>query len=454
MKHKIFKSTFLMTIILVGLTLLLVIWSMYGYFSYTLENRTRDRLSMVAGGLEHFGKEYLDSFNSDSMRITWISADGTVIFDNELNPSDMGNHLERPEVQQAIAEGRGESSRYSSSLLEKQFYCAEKLSDGSIVRLASSQKTILTLLIGFIQPIIIIVLVTSVLSYTIASNLSKKIVNPINGIDLNNPLEANTYEELQPLLTRIAAQQKQLRRDQKELEKTEKIRKEFTANVSHELKTPLHTISGYAELIKEGIASQEDILPFAEKIYDESRRMSQLVEDVIDLNTLDSQIAGMDCEEADLSAIAQNVADSLRDFAAERNVEIQTECKDAVLTGYPKLLHSIVYNLCDNAVKYNKDGGSVNIRTGTENGSVVLRVKDTGIGIPEESLDRVFERFYRVDKSRSKTEGGTGLGLSIVKHAAAIHGGEVRIASTPGEGTEITVIFPVQNTALEFSAEV
>lgn len=442
MSNRIFRAISLVTLFVLVASLVFIMGSTYEHFSDTQESMLKNQVILVANGAEQSGIKYLEEMDIEDVRVTWISPDGTVLYDNEKDASEMENHLERPEVKEAIKNGYGESSRYSSTLLHKQLYYAQRLGDGSVVRLSDNRSTVLTLLLGFAQPICAIILVILVIAFVVASRVSKKIVEPINNINLDDPLSADTYNELNPLLSRLALQQTQIKRDRAELEKTEQIRQEFTSNVSHEMKTPLHAISGYAELIKNGLVAEGDVQPFASKIYDESVRMSRLVEDVIDLSKLDARIASQESEKTDLYRIAENAVESLESFGKNNNVELKLEGGSAVLNGVPQLLHSIVYNLCDNGIKYNREGGSVTVRVEDLYDRVLLIVADTGIGIPEEHLGRVFERFYRVDKSHSKEVGGTGLGLSIVKHAVAMHNAEISIDSKLNEGTTIQVTFP------------
>ena len=442
MSNRIFRAISLVTLIVLVVSLVFIMGSTYQYFSDVQEQQLKNQVKLVANGAEQSGMDYLDTMEIKGVRVTWISSDGTVLYDNESTASKMENHLERPEVKEAIKTGYGESSRYSSTLLQKQLYCAQKLSDGSVVRLSDSHSTVLTLLLGFAQPICLTVLIILVIAFVVASRVSKRIVEPINNINLDDPQSADTYKELDPLLSRLSMQQNQIKRDKAELMKTEQIRQEFTSNVSHEMKTPLHAISGYAELMKNGLVAEDDVKPFATKIYDESVRMSQLVEDVIDLSKLDSGITTQDSEQTDMYRIAENAVESLEDFGRNNGVELQLEGETAMLEGVPQLLHSIVYNLCDNGIKYNHEGGTVRVVVKNHPNEVLLTVSDTGIGISEEHLDRIFERFYRVDKSHSKEVGGTGLGLSIVKHAAAMHNATIKTESKLNEGTTITVSFP------------
>ncbi len=399
------------------------------------------------------GMDYLNGLEAKDYRITWIDADGTVLFDNAVNANEMENHLEREEIKEALADGYGESMRYSNTLSDKQLYSAIRLSDGSVLRLSSVQMAVWALLLGFAQPICLVILIAFVLSYVLASRLTKRILTPINSIDPDDPLQhinEEEYKEIAPLLSRIQFQNEQLKRDQKEIEKAALIRQEFTANVSHELKTPLHAISGYAELLENEMVKEKDIKPFAGKIREESTRMTKLVEDIIDLTKLDNGGVEMKWEDCDLYRIAENAVDSLEAPATALGVEVTVGGSDAPVRAIPQLLYSIVYNLCDNGIKYNHSGGKVEVDVQQTTYNTVLRVKDTGIGIPEESRERIFERFYRVDKSRSKEVGGTGLGLSIVKHAVLVHGGKIEVNSEVGKGTEFIVSFPNKPKEKEF----
>lgn len=442
MRKRIFRSICSVTFLVLIISLLFVTESTYRYFSEVQEQHIRNQLELVSAGVELVGEKYFSSFKLEKIRVTWISEDGTVLFDNEKSATEMENHMERPEIREAKEFGYGESSRYSSTLLEKQTYCAKKISNNSVIRISDSQSNVLTLLMSLSRPICLVILVIIILAFLAARNLSRKIVEPINTIDLNHPSESEIYEELTPLLTRLTLQQNQLKNDRAELEKTEQIRQEFTANVSHEMKTPLHVISGYAELMKNGLVAEQDIQPFAEKIFDESNRLATLVGDVIDLSRLDSCVPELESERTDLYRIAENVIESLEDFAEEKNVQIRLKGSIAEMNGIPNLLHSIIFNLCDNAIRYNREGGIVDVTVEDKDNNVILTVSDTGIGISEEHLERIFERFYRVDKSHSREVGGTGLGLSIVKHAVALHNGKITVDSIPDQGTVIMIVFP------------
>ena len=361
----------------------------------------------------------------------------------------MQNHLERQEIAQAISKGFGEATRKSYTLDDEQFYAAKLLPDGSVLRLSIRQLSVVALLFGFAQPICVVILIALILSFFLASRLSKAIMKPINEIDLSTPDQyygKDDYKEIEPLLRHISTQQSQLIRDKEEIERASLIRQEFSANVSHELKTPLQSISGYAELLENGLVKEDDIKPFAEKIHKESLRMTRLIEDIIDLTKLDNGGAEMKWEDCDLLKITENAVDSLEAAALAMDISINIEGKNALMQGIPQMLYSIVYNLCDNAIKYSYSKGIISIVIEQNDSYVILKVRDKGIGIPPDEQERIFERFYRVDKSRSREVGGTGLGLSIVKHAVIIHNGSIRLNSTPGEGSEFIITLPKEGS--------
>ncbi len=445
MSSKIFRAIWLVAIIIFIASLIFIMGISYDYLSHVQEKQLKNKVELASKGVNLSGMKYLDDLEASDYRITWIASDGTVIYDNEADKTLMENHLEREEVKEALATGYGEASRYSSTLAEKQLYAAKKLEDGSVLRISIVQMAVWTLILGFAQPISFVVLLALALSFILASRLAKKIVEPINQIDLDNPkqyYQKDNYKEVEPLLRKIAHQQEQIKRDNTQIEKASLIRQEFTANVTHELKTPLHAISGYAELLEKGMVKQDDVKPFAGKIRAESARISSLVEDIIDLTKLDNGGSKMSWEDCDLLKIAENAADSLETSAALMNIDLSVEGESAPIHGVPQLLYSIIYNLCDNAIKYNQYGGKVSVIIDVSQYEIKLQVKDTGIGIPKSNLDRIFERFYRVDKSRSKEVGGTGLGLSIVKHAVLIHNGTIKVESELGKGTVFTITLP------------
>ncbi len=551
MTKKIFRSICLVALAVLIASVVLIMGVLYGYFTGMQHDQLRMQTELAAQGVNHEGTAYFDQLSARDYRITLIEPDGRVIYDSEADSGEMENHLEREEVQEALDSGYGESERYSSTLMEKSLYSAMALDDGSILRMSVSQNGILTLLLGMLQPIIVVLIAAIALSLLLASRLSKRIVKPLNELDLDDPLSNEGYDELSPLLLRVYSQQKQLKKQSAELgqrqdefaavtasmseglvllndkgnilsinpaasrfldtdqhsvgeniltvnrsldlqellskalngdqaekimelqeghyqviaspvisdntvsgiallifdvtdkENSEQMRREFTANVSHELRTPLHSISGYAELLKNGMVKTADIRPIASKIYDEAQRMVRLVEDIINLSHLDEGAGDMAREKIDLFEAAKAAALSLEPEAESADVSISVTGEPAVIEGIPQLIGGIVYNLCDNAIKYNHKGGSVSVIVRKNDDSAVLTVRDTGIGIPAEDQNRVFERFYRVDKSHSKEVGGTGLGLSIVKHSARIHGARISLESSVGEGTTVTVKFPV-----------
>ena len=445
MSNKIFRAIWVVTLAVFLSSLAIIFGVLYDYFSTVQQDQLRIETQLTARGIELNGTAYLDGFQEDDYRITWITADGIVLYDNEADTSAMENHLERGEIRQALAEGYGMSSRYSDTLSEKQLYFAQRLPDNSVLRLSTTQATVWRLLLGLTLPAIGVIAIALIISFFLASRLSKRIVEPINSLELDDPTKyigKPEYTEIEPLLQRLERQQAQIRCDQTELEKTSLIRQEFTANVSHELKTPLHVISGYAELLESGMARPADVKPFAGKIRAESNRMAKLTEDIIDLTKLDSGGIGMQWEQTDLHRIAENAMDSLAAEAEAADVTLTLEGVSAPLVGIQQYLYSIVYNLCDNAIKYSAAGDHVIVRTEALSDGARLIVSDTGIGIPPEHQDRVFERFYRVDKSHSKEVGGTGLGLSIVKHAARLHKATIDLHSIPGEGSTFTITFP------------
>ena len=550
MTKRIFRSICLVALAVLVATVALIMGVLYGYFTDMQHDQLKMQTELAAQGVNNEGLDFFQDMNMKDYRITLIQPDGTVIYDSQVQSGDMENHLEREEVQEALSSGYGESERYSATLMETSLYSAIQLDDGSILRMSISQSSILTLLLGALQPIIVIIVIAVILSLFLASRLSKKIVKPLNELDLDDPLSNEGYDELSPLLLRVYNQQKQLKKqaaalqksqdefaaatasmseglillndkctilsinkaatvlldtdqhcvgqniltvnrdlelqdvlskalngeqneiildlhdghyqisaspvisdstvsgiallifDVTEKENAEQMRREFTANVSHELRTPLHSISGYAELLKNGMVKTGDIRPIASKIYGEAQRMVQLVEDIINLSHLDEGAEDMLREKVDMFEIVKATVQSLEPEAESADVSINMTGEQAVITGVPQLLGGIVYNLCDNAIKYNHKGGRVSISLKSSPNEVILTVSDNGIGIPAEDQNRIFERFYRVDKSHSKEVGGTGLGLSIVKHSAKIHNAKLSLESTVGKGTTITVRFP------------
>lgn len=549
MTKKIFQSILLVAGCVLLASLLIIMGFLYDYFGGVEENQLRDELSLAAAAVEDGGTDYLSQLTADRCRLTWIAADGSVLYDTRTDAESLENHASRAEVSQALATGTGESTRYSSTLMEKTMYYAQRLADGTVLRISISRATVGMIAVGMIQPLLIVLIVALILSGLLARRLSRRIVDPLNSLDLEHPLDNDAYEELSPLLKRIHRQhveiQTQLRElhertdeftqitgsmreglvlldehgsilsinaaaqalfgadaqcvgrdfltiersheisaaiqaavadghsevraeragrvyqfdisritsdgkllgtvilafDITEQEFAERNRREFTANVSHELKTPLQGIIGSAELIENGMVKPDDLPRFVGHIHDEAARLVTLIDDIIRLSQLDEGDA-MPTEPVDLLAVSQEAAENLHDAAAARGVTVSVTGQPAVIPGVRRLIYEIVYNLCDNAIKYNRDGGRVDVTVAADAGGSSITVADTGIGIAPEHQRRVFERFYRVDKSHSKASGGTGLGLSIVKHAVQYHHGRIELESTPGTGTTIRVVFP------------
>jgi len=550
MTKRIFRAICFVALCVFLASVVLFMEVLYNYFSDIQMKQLKMQTNLAAQGVDKEGSNYFDGLAAKDYRITWIGTDGVVLFDSTSDMNEMENHLQREEIKEALAEGIGESSRYSVTLMERSLYCAKRLKDGTVIRLSLAQSTMLTLMLGMMQPIFMIFAVALLLSLILASRLAKKIVRPLNNLNLDEPLTNDCYDELAPLLRRIHSQQRQIKKQSEELEqkqrafdtittgmmegivllddketilsinpaakrllevkdspigtsvlsvyrsselqevlitsgkgihterilelcggkyqldvspimfngqtqgsvllfidvtekeKTEQIRREFTANVSHELKTPLHTISGCAELMMNGMVKQEDMADFSAKIYSESQRMIHLVEDIIKLSHLDEGAEDMKWEECDLYSLAKEIVKSLMPEAETMGVHLALKGDTAMMYGIVQLLGGIVYNLCDNAIQYNRRGGSVNVTVHREADSVCLCVADTGIGIPQEHRERIFERFYRVDKSHSQEIGGTGLGLSIVKHAVRLHHATMDLQSELDQGTTVTVHFP------------
>lgn len=552
MTKKIFQSIIIVaaTVLLASLTIILGVF--YEYFGNIQKGQLTDELNLASVSVIKDGVDYLEQLQSDHYRLTWIDTDGTVLYDTETGNEKLENHKDRAEVKTAFEKGIGESTRYSATLMEKTRYYAKRLEDGTVLRISAKYATTGLLVLGMLQPIIFIIIGALLLSGVLASRLSKRIVEPLNNLDLERPLENETYEEISPLLNRINRQSseisKQLRRleektdefnqitesmkeglvlldnkgivlsinpaarnifgsdtqgavghdflrldrsrtlsaaiektfeeghseiriermgreyqldisriesagkvlgavmlafDITEQEYAERNRREFTANVSHELKTPLQGIIGSADLIETGMVKPEDMPRFIGHIRKEATRLVALIEDIIRLSQLDEGNE-LPCEEFDLMDIAEEVEQNLESAAGVRDITLSLSGRNAIMYGVRRLMYEIVYNLCDNAIKYNLSGGRVEIMVDRKDEEAVLCVKDNGIGIAPEHQDRVFERFYRVDKSHSKSSGGTGLGLSIVKHAVQYHHGKLELKSEIGKGTKIIVHFPIE----------
>lgn len=449
MTKKIFSSIFAAAVIVFFISIALIMGVLYNYFSDVQMQQLHIQAELAARGVELKGEDYLNRLDDNDCRVTWIDQEGNVLFDNKASSGGMENHLQRREIIDALRSGTGEDKRYSATLMERQLYAAVRLTDGTVLRLSGSQYTWWSLLLEMLQPILLTGAAAAGISLFLAFQLSKWIVHPLNTLNLDKPEAPAEYEEIIPLLERIESQQRRLQRQEAELkqrraelEEAEQIRREFTANVSHELKTPLQSISGYAEILSAGMVKNADVPQFSEQIYFESKRLTALVEDLIHLSHLDEGTGDMHRMETDLYKLAEETLRRLAPAAEAAGISLSLDGSTAVVDGIPALLGGILYNLCDNAVKYNQPGGKVEVCIKPGDKEVLLSVLDTGIGIEESEQGRIFERFYRVDKSHSKKAGGTGLGLSIVKHSARLHNADIRIDSAPGKGTRIEVSFP------------
>lgn len=564
MTRRIFKNTMIVVLTVMLLCGIVIFGVIYSYFNKRLTNEIHNEAAYIAQGVEQSGMDYLEGMNDAGVRITWVASDGTVLYDNRADASAMDNHAKREEIHEAMVSSSGNSVRYSNTLSEKTIYYALRLSDGSVIRVAGTQKSVGVLVLGMMQPVIVVLMLALVLSGLLTYRLSKQLIAPLDRIDLDHPEETEIYEEMAPFVRKIMLQNREIKDAMEELkekqsefnlitenmqegfivvdksatvlshntsvkrlfgvscsvenrsvlilnrteefrqavksalegrhnervisvgerfyhlyvnpvfadsevagaiiivtdvtekEERENLRREFSANVSHELKTPLTSISGIAEIIKNGIVDEKDIPRFAGNIYDEAKRLIHLVEDIIRVSQLDEGEDIMERERVDLYRVAASVVEHLKPVADKSGIRLILKGDDTPIMGVSAIVEEIIFNLCDNAVKYNKPKGKVwvtvsNIVSDQEHtavgqyraGYAQVSVKDTGIGIAKDQQDRVFERFYRVDKSHSKEIGGTGLGLSIVKHGAKIHGADIMVESELGKGTTITVTFPV-----------
>ena len=534
-------------------SIFLIMGILHGIFESQLEDQLQKETAFVATAIENEGISYFDNLSKDGDRVTLIDRDGTVLADSQVDVSKLENHGDREEVKQAETEGRGQSVRYSSTMTEKTVYYAQKLDNGQILRISADQFTIVTILLGISQPIAIVVIAAIVLSLILSTNVAKHIVEPINDLDLDDPMENTVYDELSPLLRKIAHQNstieeqlKEARQKQEEfriitdnmsegfividnqmkiltynaaalklfgaeqktpenilalsrskpfrdaiyksldgehsqaemttdervysiisnpvydteqevigavivviditeISRREQLRREFTSNVSHELKTPLTSISGFAEIMKSGGTDEATVVDFSRSIYDEAQRLISLVSDIIKLSELDDGTIEYEPETVDLYTLSLEIASRLSPQAQEKKIHFTVNGEKAEITGVRKILDEIIFNLCDNAVKYNRSGGDVKVSVKNSADTVTVTVSDTGIGIPTAQQDRVFERFYRVDKARSKSIGGTGLGLSIVKHGVMYHNAQISLESKENEGTTVVINFPKQS---------
>ena len=451
MRQSIFKSIFLTAMAVFLVSLLCVSVVLFPYISNQQMQNLQDScrtLAALSNGDGSLLPQVLPYFSEGTLRVTLLSPEGNVLLDTLGASNTMENHAQREEFQQALTSGEGQSTRYSKTLSKKTINYAVRLADGNVLRVSSDVSAQVTLAISLFTPLLLALVLALTLSLTLAARISQKITQPLGKIDLRNPDDREVYEELKPLVRRISAQNREIQQKVEELKaehaRQDDMRREFTANVSHELKTPLTSISGYAELMQNGMVRPEDVPRFSGVIYHEAQRMIVLVNDIIRLSRLDDRDVQEETVTLDLLSLCRETLGSLRPAAEEKKISLQLAGEEALFSGVRHIAEEIVYNLCDNAIRYNRPEGSVFVRAESEGDFAVLQVKDTGIGIPEAELGRIFERFYQVDKSHSKEVGGTGLGLSIVKHGAACLGAEVKVESKEGEGTCFTVRFPVE----------
>lgn len=548
MSKKIFRSIIAVAMIVLITSLVISSTFLYDFFNKSQIKQLKDELSLAADNVNKLGAEYFDGFKSSVFRYTLVASDGSVIYDSQAEPDKMENHLKRKEIAEAVKTGRGSSTRYSSTLTERTFYEAVRLDSGNILRISASQITIGALLLGLSPAIAAVIIASVIIAIVLSEKMAKSIVKPLNELDLDNPGDNNTYEELAPILEKLNKQHGHITSQMQELKKrsdefrqitasmseglvlldenrkvlsinnaaenlfntsenavgldflvldrnvamskaiekalkekhselcewhndreykfiinrtesdgkvigiviicidvtdetfAEQKRKEFTANVSHELKTPLQSIIGSAELLENGLVKPEDTQKFVGNIKKEAARLVTLINDIIRLSQLDEESEPA-TETVDVFEVAKEVGDVLADSAAKKLTDLQIDGEPCIMNGNRRYIYEIIYNLCDNAIRYNREGGNVWVSVKNNDGHIELSVRDNGIGIPKEHQSRIFERFYRVDKSHSKETGGTGLGLSIVKHAVEFHGGTIRLESTVGKGTTVTVIF-------------
>lgn len=437
MRYRIQKSMFLVLAITLFLSLLLVAGVIYQESLSTMKREVSRQTGYLAEALNLLGDSYeedITKFSKDS-RVTLISSQGVVLYDSLENANAMGDHSSRKEFQDAVENGRGDSLRMSDTMGKHTYYYAIRLEDGNVIRIAESIDTLFPIMMRILPYLLLIAGGMLILAWLLGQYETNKIIRPINELDIEHPMENTIYPELTPLLERIENQKK-------ENSAAEQIRREFSANVSHELKTPLTSISGYAEIMKNGMVREADIPVFSERIYKEASRLISLVEDIIKISKLDENVVGLDMEEVDLYTMTKEICHRLAPQAERKKVCVQMSGEPVLVKGIRQILDEMLYNIIENGIKYNKDNGNVDIWVGNTIFGPKVSVADTGIGVPEEEKDRIFERFYRVDKSHSGETKGTGLGLSIVKHGALLHNVKITVNSEVGEGTKVTLQFP------------
>lgn len=437
MRKKINKQLIGIAIAGIIATLLLMSAVFYDLFRKQVQDDLVANVNILRA-TEIFEEKNAENINIalEDLRVTWIASDGSVLYDNDADVGVMENHSDRPEVEEAMLEGTGQAVRKSSTLNKSTFYYAVRLKDGSVLRAAREAKNILSVFESAIPSIVAIIIVMVYLCVILAHFLTKNLLKPIEemAVNMDGYTVKPAYKELVPFADTIRSQHENIL-------KAAKVRQDFTANVSHELKTPLTAISGYAELMENGIIHGEEVKRFAGEIRKNANRLLSLITDIIRLSELDNVEAERSFEQLDLYEIAENCVENLRFNAEKHDVSLILYGSSTMIRGSREMMIELVTNLCDNGIRYNNRNGWVTVTVEKKDGKCKLTVQDNGIGIPKEHQDRIFERFYRVDKSRSKRTGGTGLGLAIVKHIVAIHGAKLKLESEPGKGTEISVTF-------------
>lgn len=548
MNSKIFRSNFITSVLVLIVTIILILGVLFEYFENQLTSELKSEADYISHAIKSEGISYIDDFKNDKKRITLIDKTGVVLADTSADEDGLDNHADREEVKKAFANGSGTSVRYSDTLMEKTIYYAVVMEDGNVLRVSTTQQSVVVILLGLIYPIIIILVIVLIITLILSYRVSKAIITPINALDLEHPENNETYEELTPLLRKISAQKRHISEqirsaeqkqeefrlitenmtegflvidsqtnlltynssalkllgitdvrngsvlmlnrtkgfretvskvlmgehtedtvpigdkeyslianpvrendtvigavivilDVTEQKNREKLRSEFTSNVSHELKSPLTSISGFAEMMMAGDVPCETVVDFSSTIYKEAQRLISLVSDIIKISELDEKSSAFEQEPVELYELSASVVERMKPVAAKKNISLNVVGGNATITGVTKIIEEMIENLVDNAIKYNKENGTVDVLITSSDKTCELVVRDTGIGIPQQEQSRVFERFYCVDKSHSKLVGGTGLGLSIVKHAAIYHNAKIELTSELDKGTTIKIIF-------------
>ncbi len=446
MRQRILKSVSILVVVSVLTAFAAASLVMYEKFRDTIRQGVRNEAEFIRIGVEKMGETYLLD-QADSLtdsRITLINQDGSIAYDSEGNPDVMENHSDRPELVEAREKGRSETVRHSETLSQQTFYYALLLQNGQVLRISKTTESVFQAMLSGTTLLGIVLFLVLLFTIFLVNLQTQELIRPINELDLEHPLKNVVYAEMKPLMVRLENQNRQIAEQLEELQKADAVRREFSANVSHELKTPLMSISGYAEIIENGMVKEKDIQEFAGRIHHEANRLTTLVEDIIELSKLDEKSSELPVERVDLVELTRDVVYTLEHPALKKDIALSFEGRSPLyIRGVHHTLYEMLYNLTDNAIKYTGEGGRVQICAGRNESGVFWQIEDNGIGIAEEDQQRIFERFYRVDKSHSRETGGTGLGLSIVKHGAMLHNARIDLKSAVGEGTRIQLIFPV-----------